>query len=111
MDIQVKTDAQSSLITVNGFLNRQDLALKREYKKIVMIGIGMLCLVVLKFRLFLPHYRYVIMDKVVFQITSLTIVYFTVYSDADQRKHQSSASLAFVRGIHRERWIPRTNGQ
>ena len=35
------------------------------------------------------------------QITSLTIVYSTVYSDADQRKHQSSASLAFVRGIHR----------
>ena len=25
----------------------------------------------------------------------------TVYSGADQRKHQSSASLAFVRGIHR----------
>ena len=36
-----------------------------------------------------------------FQITSLTIVYSTVYSGADQRKHQSSASLAFVRGIHR----------
>ena len=35
------------------------------------------------------------------QITSLTIVYPTVYSGADQRKHQSSASLAFVRGIHR----------
>ena len=35
------------------------------------------------------------------QITSLSIVYSTVYSDADQRKHQSSASLAFVRGIHR----------
>ena len=35
------------------------------------------------------------------QITSLTIVYSTVYSDADKRKHQSSASLAFVRGIHR----------
>ena len=34
------------------------------------------------------------------QITSLTIVYLTVYSDADQRKHQSSVSLAFVRGIH-----------
>ena len=31
------------------------------------------------------------------QITSLTIVYSTVYSDADQSKHQSSASLAFVR--------------
>ena len=35
------------------------------------------------------------------QITSLTIVYSTVYSDADQRKHQSSAQLAFVWGIHR----------
>ena len=35
-------------------------------------------------------------------ITSLTVVYSTVYSDADQRIHQSSASLAFVRGIHRK---------
>ena len=35
------------------------------------------------------------------QITSLTIVYPIVYWIADQRKHQSSASLAFVRGIHR----------
>ena len=33
------------------------------------------------------------------QITSLTIDYSSVYSGADQRKHQSSASLAFVRGI------------
>ena len=33
------------------------------------------------------------------------------FSDADQRKHQSSASLAFVWGIHRDRWIPRTKGQ
>ena len=40
-------------------------------------------------------------DRDASQITSLTIVYSTVYSDADQRKHQSSASLAFVRGIHR----------
>ena len=35
------------------------------------------------------------------QIISLTIVYWIVYSGADQRKHQSSASLAFMRGIHR----------
>ena len=35
------------------------------------------------------------------QITNLTIVYSIVYSGADQRKHQSSALLAFVRGIHR----------
>ena len=41
------------------------------------------------------------MDAIASQITSLTIVYSIVYSDADQRKHQSSASLAFVQGIHR----------
>ena len=35
------------------------------------------------------------------QITSLTIVYSTIYLGADQRKHQSSASLVFVGGIHR----------
>ena len=40
------------------------------------------------------------MGAVASQITSLTIVYSTIYSDADQRKHQGSASLAFVRGIH-----------
>ena len=34
------------------------------------------------------------------QITSLTIVYSTFYSEADQRKLQSSTSLAFVREIH-----------
>ena len=42
------------------------------------------------------------MDTMASQITSLMIVYLTVYSDADQRKHQSSASVAFVRGNHRE---------
>ena len=45
------------------------------------------------------HYNDVIMDAS--QNTSLTIVFSAVYSDADHRKHQSSASLAFVRGIHR----------
>ena len=57
------------------------------------------------------HYCDAIMGTVASQITSLTIVYTTVYSDADQSKHQSSASLAFVWGIHRDRWIPRTKGQ
>ena len=47
------------------------------------------------------------MGAIASQITSLTIVYSTVYSDADQRKYQSSASLAFEWGIHRDRWIPR----
>ena len=41
------------------------------------------------------------MGTIASQITRLTIVYSTVYSGADQRKHQSSPSLAFVRVIHR----------
>ena len=41
------------------------------------------------------------MGAIASQITSLAIVYSAFYSDADQIKHQSSASLAFVRGIHR----------
>ena len=44
-------------------------------------------------------------------ITSLTIVYSSVYSGADKKKHQSSASLAFARGIHRSPLKSRTNGQ
>ena len=41
------------------------------------------------------------MGRIASQITSLTTVYSIVYSGVDQRIHQSSASLAFVRGIHR----------
>ena len=37
------------------------------------------------------------------QITCVLIVYSTVCSGIDQRKHQSSASLAFVRRIHQ--WL------
>ena len=37
------------------------------------------------------------------QISSLTIVYSAAYSGTDQRKHQNSELLAFVRGIH---WSP-----
>ena len=48
------------------------------------------------------HYDDVIMSSMASQITSLTIIYSTVYSGTDhQRKHPRSASLAFVRGIHR----------
>ena len=46
-------------------------------------------------------YNEVIIGAMASQITSLTIVYSIVYSGADQRRHQSSASLAFVWGIHR----------
>ena len=49
------------------------------------------------------YYNDVTMGSMAYQITSLTIVYIysAVYWGADQRKHQSAASLAFVRGIHR----------
>ena len=46
-------------------------------------------------------YSDVIMGTIASQTTSLTIVYSTVYSGADQRTHQNSVSLASVRGIHR----------
>ena len=49
----------------------------------------------------LPHYDDVIMGAMASQITRLTIVYSAVYSGAVQSKHQSSAPLAFVWGIHR----------
>ena len=49
----------------------------------------------------LIHYDDVIMTMLASQITSLTVVYSIVYSGVNQRKHQSSASLAFVREIHR----------
>ena len=52
---------------------------------------------------FVYHYNDGIMSSMASQITSLTIVYSIVNSGTDQRKHQSSASLAFVRGIH---WSP-----
>ena len=52
---------------------------------------------------FEAHYNDVIMSAMVSQFMSLTIVYSTVYSGTDQRKHQSFAPLAYVWGIH---WWP-----
>ena len=54
-------------------------------------------------RSFATHYCDVIMGAMASQITSLTIVYSTAYSGADQGKHPSSSSLAFLRVIH---WWP-----
>ena len=47
------------------------------------------------------RYSNVIMSEIVSQISGVSIVYSIICSGADQRKHQSSASLAFVKGIHR----------
>ena len=49
------------------------------------------------------HHSDIIMGRTASQFTSVSIVYSIVCSEADQRKHQSSVSLAFVRGIH---WWP-----
>ena len=55
------------------------------------------------FPTWVKHYSHIIMGTMVSQIASLTILYSTAYSSVDQRKNQSSASLAFVWGIHR--WL------
>ena len=52
------------------------------------------------------HYNDVIMSAMASQITSLTIEYSTVYSGADKRKHQSSASLPSWGEFTGDRWIP-----
>ena len=52
------------------------------------------------FQIISSHYSDVIMSAMVSQITGVSSVYSTVCSGADQRKHQGSASFAFVRGIH-----------
>ena len=47
------------------------------------------------------HYNDGIMSEMASQITGVSIVYSTLCSGADQRKHQRPAPLAFVREIHR----------
>ena len=49
----------------------------------------------------LTHYNDEMMSAMASKITSVSIAYSTVYSVADKKTHQSSTSLAFVRGIHR----------
>ena len=46
-------------------------------------------------------YSITVTSKWASQMPSRTIVYSIVHSGADERKQQSSASLAFLRGIHR----------
>ena len=78
----------------------------RQIKKIfesISVGHNENSSFVLSLCVILHHYCDVIMGAMASEITSLTIVYSTVYSGKDQRKHQSSVSLAFGRGIH---WEP-----
>ena len=68
----------------------------RAFYSLFQLGTRLLCS-----QVDISHYSDIIMGAIASQITSLTLVYPIVYSGADQRKYQSSASLAFVWGIHR----------
>ena len=57
------------------------------------------------------HYDDVVMGAIASQITSLPIVYLTVHSDADQRKHQTPRHWSLCGEFTGDRWIPPTNGQ
>ena len=62
-------------------------------------------------RIRLDHYIDVIMSAMTSQITGIKIVYSTICLGANQRKHQSSASLASVREIYRWPVNSRHKGQ
>ena len=66
-------------------------ALKWPFLTVYLVDESIMC----------THHCDVIMSAMASQITGIWSVYSTFYWSADQRKHQSSASLAFVRGIHR----------
>ena len=82
-------------------LERQSRILKRISVPFTRIRGTVLCDVMVLIWDVMEHYSDVTMGAMASQITSLTNVYSTIYSDVDQRKHQSSASLASVREIHR----------
>ena len=67
-----------------------------EYREFIEI-----CIFEIWSELHFSHYNHVIVGAMASQITSVSIVYFTVCSNTAQRKHQRSASLTFVKGIHR----------
>ena len=57
------------------------------------------------------HYGDVIMSTMAYQITSLSIVYSTVYSGADQESVKAPRQWPLCGEFSGDRWIPRTNGQ
>ena len=57
------------------------------------------------------HYNAVIMSAMASQITSLTIVYSTVYSDTDKKNIKAPRHWLLWGEFTGHRWIPRTKGQ
>ena len=92
-------------VEVIGSGDNQNRLLHRPSLLAIVLLVGVYGLrpnwLVLTFLWLVDNYGDVIIGEMAIQITSLTIIYSTVYSGADQRKHLSPVSLAFVRGIHR----------
>ena len=93
---------------INGWANNRDFGDSRRHRALYdvhVFRINVSRVFIRPFMIYdscsLHHYSDIIMGAMASQITSLTIVYSTVYLGAGQRKHKSSASLALVRGIHR----------
>ena len=78
-----------------------DRMCKRSFNSHIIITVAYGGLANIIHPYYVGHYDDVIMTMLASQITSLTVVYSIVYSGVNQRKHQSSASLAFVWEIHR----------
>ena len=80
-------------------IQRRQINCKAEYniRTVGVMWFPFICLQMPVYR----HYSDAITNTMASQIISLTIVYSTIYSAADQSNHQSSASLAFVQVIHR----------
>ena len=93
--------AKAYQLWIDTYLNRHVIWIENKLNRFD-IGNELLNLLSSSGPVNLWHYHDVIMGAMASQITSLIIVYSTVSSGADQRKHQSSASLAlaFVLGIH-----------
>ena len=88
------------------FVARRHKVITCIYFDIISIGLrGILLRAishgVLKVSICKIHYNDVIMSAMVSQIASVSNVNSTVWSGTDKCKHQSSKSLAVVRGIHR----------
>ena len=57
------------------------------------------------------YYDDVVMGMIVYQITSLTVVYSTVYSDAHKKNIKAPRHWPLWGKFIGDPWIPRTNGQ
>ena len=95
-------------ISYNNMINRVFQVLKRSHKVLFLISKPWFRMYSYTFNslahtdvIVILHYSDVITTTMASQFTNLTVVYSIVDSGVDQRKHQSSASQAFVRGIHR----------